>query len=489
VASLQCDETHPTCNNCKKSKRECLGYDPIFKQQQGPAAIQPAPNNGQQPQASVPQTLASTPTVPSSATQHPPYQPPVVPSSYPASLPSNAAFDSPVASTPQSAKTDAGFDYSTAIDPALQGADTSSATGTPSPQYSNIKTEVPDKFDGGQGQQFRGGTPSIFTPPLLILQPREIKLTYQSCPAKKMKVDELIALGGAAPPTPTSPPSATLVDEITKLYYEIYVPGLTLFFESRWYSPSKDQSQCPSPSPSPNSLLLLHQNKAVLNLFTSFLQNIIDIKSTDPADMVRSGHLETHLVWALARLPLSSLPRDVPPQDDLLETTNRLHVFETLLSGDVLETNPLSSPTQAVAHGDSDRSISLRRNEFEFWHHLGQFLLKSHSSMSADGCSARERCLGQMRSLLDGRENRDVLYSIAVLREYTMHWDATVNEQTISSQLDESEPRSKLAVATRFIRNEASTDATTNVVRQFANLAYRAFVRPGVNAKSGGKKA
>lgn len=32
------------CRNCQKSKRECLGYDPIFKQQPGPAQIQPAPN-------------------------------------------------------------------------------------------------------------------------------------------------------------------------------------------------------------------------------------------------------------------------------------------------------------------------------------------------------------------------------------------------------------------------------------------------------------
>ncbi|KJR88165.1 uncharacterized protein SPSK_07883 [Sporothrix schenckii 1099-18] len=36
-----CDETHPTCNNCKKSKRDCAGYDPIFKQQQNnPAFLQ-----------------------------------------------------------------------------------------------------------------------------------------------------------------------------------------------------------------------------------------------------------------------------------------------------------------------------------------------------------------------------------------------------------------------------------------------------------------
>jgi hypothetical protein len=87
-----------------------------------------------------------------------------------------------------------------------------------------------------------------------------------------------------------------------------------------------------------------------------------------------------------------------------------------------------------------------------------------------------------MRSLLDGRENRDVLYSIAVLREYTAYWDAGSNEQSVPSRLEESDLRSKLAVATRFIRDESTTaGGTTNVVRRFAELAYRAFVQPGVN--------
>ena len=39
------------CRNCQKSKRECLGYDPIFKQQSGPAQIQPAPNSAPAPHA------------------------------------------------------------------------------------------------------------------------------------------------------------------------------------------------------------------------------------------------------------------------------------------------------------------------------------------------------------------------------------------------------------------------------------------------------
>lgn len=40
---IKCDEGHPTCRNCQKSKRECLGYDPIFKSQPQPQIIQPAP--------------------------------------------------------------------------------------------------------------------------------------------------------------------------------------------------------------------------------------------------------------------------------------------------------------------------------------------------------------------------------------------------------------------------------------------------------------
>jgi hypothetical protein len=40
---IKCDETHPTCNNCKKSKRECLGYDPIFRQAGGSQSLSTSP--------------------------------------------------------------------------------------------------------------------------------------------------------------------------------------------------------------------------------------------------------------------------------------------------------------------------------------------------------------------------------------------------------------------------------------------------------------
>ncbi|KAH9823708.1 White-opaque regulator 1 [Teratosphaeria destructans] len=42
---IKCDEGQPTCRNCAKSKRECLGYEALFKQQSaGPAAIAAKPD-------------------------------------------------------------------------------------------------------------------------------------------------------------------------------------------------------------------------------------------------------------------------------------------------------------------------------------------------------------------------------------------------------------------------------------------------------------
>lgn len=113
VDSTQCDEAHPACRNCQKSKRDCLGYDPIFKSQPGPAAIQPAPSGAPSMQAT-------------SATSSP-YPPP--PQGY---MPAGSQPYAPTLSTGLSSPGSSAepYDYSAAIDPALEGA------GTPQLQIS-----------------------------------------------------------------------------------------------------------------------------------------------------------------------------------------------------------------------------------------------------------------------------------------------------------------------------------------------------------------
>ncbi|KAK0620926.1 hypothetical protein B0T14DRAFT_430685 [Immersiella caudata] len=304
-----------------------------------------------------------------------------------------------------------------------------------------------------------------------ILSSHQLTIVF---PAKKMKIDELLALGGMAPPTPSSPPSPETLDEITKLYYELYMRGLALFFESKWYE-LKESSAFNS---------ILHRNQPTLALFTSFLQTISEVKSTHPRDLNYSSHLESSLIWALARLPgCVARPSEgvSPSEGSPFEVTSRVQVFETLVSGETLSHNPLTPPT-------IENISTARQHELEFWYHLAEYLQQRHSSASPADVAAREFHLGHLRSRLDGKENRDVLYSVAILREYTARWDAATNEQTVPSHLEESDPRCKLAVATRFVRDEAAssggTGGTTNVVRRLADVAYRSFVRPGLNSGS-----
>lgn len=286
-----------------------------------------------------------------------------------------------------------------------------------------------------------------------------------------MKVDELIALGGPAPPPPAAPPTREKLDEITNIYYDIYMTGLKEFFETTWYSFTPQ---------GPNPISILHNNKTLMDLLTSFLDSLASIKSNDPSEMVMTGHLETRIVWALTTLvyttPASiNPPKDEPlPPNDATETRNRVAVFETLLSGGLLVRNPCMPPPKT---GDPHRV-----REYEFWHWLAEYL-RLQDTPQSNMAAQREQALARLRNLLDGRENRDVLYSMVILRELSPQFPPGY-ESTLPKHLDETDPRSKLAVAAQFIRTEALVSGgTTNVVRRFAELAAKAFIHPGSNVR------
>ncbi|OIW31863.1 hypothetical protein CONLIGDRAFT_712311 [Coniochaeta ligniaria NRRL 30616] len=492
---IKCDEAHPTCNNCKKSKRECLGYDPIFKSQPttqanppAPVRIQPAPSpTNNTPPPGTP-SLVSPPAA--TAASPVPFQAAVAPSTYPPTLDPLPSSAYPGSIDP----TLRGFDPpQRGYDPVARVADTAPRPVDTAPPVVDTQPRSLDASSFRTGEQAVLSRTSDSSSNAFSRPNPEAGRTntgeqqQQQHPprprAKKMKVDDLIAMGGAAPQGPSSPPSEQIVDEVIRLYYEIYVPGLNLFFETQWYDFKSDNQPGVK-----NPLSILRLNKRVLDSFSFFLETIRDVKTTDPADMVHSGHLETCVVWELARLPYAaaygsaSRPPSVtiPPEDDPTEVRCRLQVFETLLAGDTLSSNPLLPPPPPSAVNQANQ---VRANELEFWYRLAEYLLQAHSSPSQAHTAARERCLGQIRAVLDGRENRDVLYSMAVLREYTMQFDAALNEQTAPAHLDENDNRSKLAVATRFIQDEAAKTGTTNVVRRFADLAYRAYVRPGGNVR------
>jgi len=381
-----------------------LGYDPIFKQQPGPAAIQPAPS--------------SAPAQASAVATANPYghQPQMLHSYGPASMPYDPALSA-------GASTSAGqhFDYSSAIDPALEAA-------APPPAAANFHNTIP----------------------------------------AKRSINDLLAIGGApspADPTPTDvSQSPNTLEEAKHLYYSIYAPGLENFLESKWFSVKGIQK--------------LLADKSLLDQFGTLLLQFSKTTPSDQAQIAYTASVEARVVWALACMVKAGAADAegvkeeqksvIPATDDAVEANHRLTIFEVLLTGKVAEGNPLTAPVP----GSADHH---RLRELEFWYTLANFVCLSDE----DPSSSKEvnETLGTLRNLLDGRENRDVLYSIAVIRAYAQR----VPEYTPSGtplHFDESDPRSKLLVAKKFISDEASGAGTTNVIRRLCELATRTWTTP-----------
>ena len=546
IPRTQCDEAHPACRNCQKSKRECLGYDPIFKQQPGPSPIQPAPS-------SAPLQAATL------ATANPYGNQPSMLQGYGAQVPA-MAFDASLSAGVSSPGSAQQFDYSSAIDPALEAV--AAPQGAPqftqgtvyfygdelsrsSPFSSSPCSPGSPNMSGFANPLQVGGLsrfarPSMSYSQMSALQVGEtgsgkshpvnplqlpLKSNSQSthrvydapqvkgsnhfmgqsngldkhqdfCPlagcgnfqvndggnnnSSPYPLGPLYSHDGSADPPPAAKPckvddlllklpskaedfkpEQATIDEIKHLWLSIYVNGLESFLESRFYYT--------------DGLEYLLKDKIVMEQFAILLNQFAKATPDNPAEMLYTASIEGRVVWSLACLVRTAAdvaksatppprPDGIPPAEDPVEAAARLAVFENLVTSQIAEGNALTKPPST---GDYHK---LR--EMEFWFHLGHFVtLRLHDN---DPGSAKEvdETLAALRSLLDGRENRDVLYSIAIVRAIGQRVSEYV-ESEAPLHLDEQDTRSKLMVAKRFVRDEGNGAGTTNVIRRFCELASR----------------
>ncbi|KAG0649919.1 putative transcriptional regulatory [Hyphodiscus hymeniophilus] len=454
---IKCDEHHPACRNCQKSKRECMGYDPIFKSQPGPAAIQPAPS--------------SAPSQgPLSATANPYGNQPQMLGGYSAAA---MNYDPSLPAGVSSPGSGQHYDYASAIDPALTSGHTSAAgnqymQSTPgmSAYYNDPKRELygnsPYSSSGASDTlHLRGGGGGSVSPSVAYFA-QDVADTIS--PAKRSVID-LLAMGGPIPALVSQDQNPTSIDETKHLYYSIYAPGLENFLESKWYSVK--------------GLNKFLGDKGMMDLFGALLVQF-QKSNTDPKEVFYTNSIEARVCWSLAcnvragatEMNGAKSTGLVPPSDDPMEAARRLRVFEALLTGEVRPHNPLTQPVP----GSTDHH---RLRELEFWHKLGNFVCIPED----DSQKQIDDSLAALRTLLDGRENRDVLYSIAVIRAIGQR----VSDYTASDMphhFDETDDKSKLQVAKKFITDEANGNGTTNVIRRFCELATRTWSAASANASS-----
>lgn len=286
--------------------------------------------------------------------------------------------------------------------------------------------------------------------------------------SKKMRISEIIDQLGPPPPPQQINHSEETFSDITKVYHEMYATGLSAFFETTWYYWVE------------NGKMSFPRDPRLVEHMATFLKILEAVKANDHAQMAYSGILETRIVWELAQTvyqtpdkPNTGMRMSLPAEGDPGEARNRLRVVEALLCGDYLPNNPLSPPVN-----DTDPQ---RTRQYDFWYSLADFVRHRDHPDSPLACKARDDVLTRMRHLLDGRENRDVLYSIAVVRELAPNYGPSYTA-AVPQHPDETDPKNRLAVASKFILDESQvTGGTTNVVRRISDIASRALVNPGVN--------
>ncbi|KAF2231463.1 hypothetical protein EV356DRAFT_290640 [Viridothelium virens] len=433
---IKCDEAHPTCRNCQKSKRECLGYDPIFKQQPGPPALQPAPSAA--PSAPSEATTAGTASASYSS----------IPQGYvPASSVSYVpGFPSTSSPNPSS---DSAYDYGAAIDPAL-------ATGEGAANMAG------NQMNQGNSDTYRSATE--------IPHPSK---------AHRLPIEDLFALHNIAPTQPpprTEPLPTDLLDEVKNMYEREYAPGLDRLLETTWYTTT-------------GAIRLTHYTRLCEEV-DFVLSEMRRVQSDDHDGQRRLESAEAKLIWDLAcmcRLSpppgFSPTPRDPEDQAKLAEVQLRLGIVEGLLCS----TNPTgrtsSTTTTNGAVVDFRKPTAQpepKTNQIvyfsrEFWRCLGLFVSLPPDDPAPATLRAAEQTLGTLRGILQMLENRDVLYSVAVARHFGSRLPEFPDQGPQAWNNDDGDVRTKVAIAKRFCEDEAGGKGTTQVVQRVCGMAVRSW--------------
>ncbi|KAL9032343.1 MAG: hypothetical protein Q9214_008009, partial [Letrouitia sp. 1 TL-2023] len=226
--------------------------------------------------------------------------------------------------------------------------------------------------------------------------------------AKRSKVEDLLALGGTPPP-PITVTQPLQYEDIKNLYLISYAPGLDKFFETNWFR-TKGISH-------------LTNDHRLCELIATLLSRVtLDTTSAHfYHNMAVNNSLEANILWSLMALPRTvanaSKPSNgqasyVEASDGVLDAANRAEVFENLVLGQYLDAEvPIKNES---SRNGTTLDNQLKSREYEFWRLMSKFLTLRDDEAS----SAKEidDTLAACRGLLESRENRDVIYSIAIAR-------------------------------------------------------------------------
>ncbi|KAL8733698.1 MAG: hypothetical protein Q9166_001891 [cf. Caloplaca sp. 2 TL-2023] len=422
---IKCDEAHPACRNCQKSKRECLGYDPIFKSQPGPAPIQPAPS--------------AASSMPSTASPAPPYPPP--PQGYvPASSQPYAPSTLPTSRGSPNTASENQYDYHATIDPALASSLQARANAS---MYNGIDL----KREPGAASPYPSG---------------------ENNTGKRSRMEELVAYEGD-PSLLTQPIVPNSFESFRTCVQKVYSPQIDRFLETQWFSHRALDHVL-------KDARLYERIDRMITLFTidsqtpGYDQTLVAIKS-----------LEASIIWSIMsiarRVADSTNSSDGKVNLDevnagVLEAAKRVEILETLLVGQYLENEESSTAAEHTTDGTAFQAQQHQR-ERDFWRLIHKFLTIHDDEASAS--HELDKTLSDASSLLDIKENRDVMYSIAIVR---LHGGRENLENLPQQNNNTSTPSNKLLDTAKTFLEGQQSRGTNQVVQRVCGMASKAWTLP-----------
>jgi len=266
--------------------------------------------------------------------------------------------------------------------------------------------------------------------------------------SERRSIESICTIAGTKVPSipPIPPDSVPNLESIRKVYDIAFAPGLDKLLESgstKWFARAGFPHLC--------------ADRVQLGNVLAYL-TLVSNHSDTATDSATLASQEARVTWALLELCIRP---DHDSGEEADKLARRCRALGSLFTGE-----PFSSPTASIAdfvHQDdtdpepktSALEKQIARRSDEFWKLVE--VAAASQGRSGEGVSAE--VLRRCRPLLDGKENRDTIYSIMLLGSRRGNGDLT----------------SERELARRYLESQTTGRATNQVFATISGMALRAF--------------
>jgi len=280
-----------------------------------------------------------------------------------------------------------------------------------------------------------------------------------SLSTRRRSIEEVCTIAGTKQPNvpPIPPDSVPNLDQIRKVYDVAFAPGLDKFLESSQHWFAKE------------GFNFLPGNRKQLGLVLAYLTLVSANHDSGVNENASLASQEARVTWGMLRLCRET---DLPAGEEATKLSRRFEIVESLLTHEPLtstassisefihqeesEAKPESEAKSKEAKKESTFGRQVSKRSEDFWKILES--IATAQGRGVEGIADIQESLLHIKKLLDGRENRDIVYSMLLLG-----WGKN------------GDPSSERELAKRYLQSEATGRATDQVCATLSGMALRAF--------------